>query len=142
MGDVFIPETHDNGDGIHAERGKKQVTCCSPAETPRDRAPLLWLLPGSPNPASVSVSRASNPFSASPVDVARKRGIWKRRQWRQEGKWLAEAETVRGTDTSLGNLISVLVGLGEDLKQEQGATDKEPSENRKSAWKLKIELLK
>lgn len=39
-------------------------------------------------------------------------------------------------------LISVLVGIREDLKQEQGAMNKEPSENRKSAWKLKIELLK
>lgn len=47
-----------------------------------------------------------------------------------------------GTDTSSGNLISVLVGKEEDLKREQGATNKEPSENRKSAWKLKIELLK
>lgn len=53
-----------------------------------------------------------------------------------------DVEVVRGPDASEGNLISVLAGTEEDLKQEQGAVTKEPSGNKKSAWKLKIELLK
>lgn len=32
--------------------------------------------------------------------------------------------------------------IEEDLKQEQGAMNKEPSENKRSSWKLKIELLR
>lgn len=55
---------------------------------------------------------------------------------------LGSRDRVWGADTRSGNLIGVLVGRGEDSKQEQGAVNKEPSENRKSAWKLKIELLK
>lgn len=40
------------------------------------------------------------------------------------------------------NLISVPVGIGEDLKQEQGAMNKESSENKKRAWRLNTEWLK
>lgn len=49
---------------------------------------------------------------------------------------LEEEGTVQRRKSKLGqNPISVLVGREEDLQQEQGAMNKEPSENEKSAWK-------